>query len=86
MQLVCQSARCALVIVHHWNKTGEGKGAKRMSGAGPGEWGRVLVSVAVRRRVWSDDPADLSSKLHYDLEPVGAATQAMTSAPPSTGS
>ena len=99
VQLVCQRAGAALIIIHHWNKTGEGRGAKRMSGVGPGEWGRVLISVSVRsrtvepdtqasnvllewqfegdeipetkvlvrRRVWSDDPADLNSPLHYEV-------------------
>lgn len=49
-QVLCQRAGAALVIVHHWNKTGEGTGAKRMTGAGSAEWGRVLVSVSVRSR------------------------------------
>ena len=47
LQHVAQRAKAALVVIHHWNKTGEGKGANRMSGVGPGAWGRVLVSVAV---------------------------------------
>lgn len=47
VQILCQRHGSALMIVHHWNKTGEGKGSKRMSGAGPGEWGRVLISVGV---------------------------------------
>lgn len=45
-QHLCQEAGCALVIVHHWNKTGTGQGAERMSGAGPAEWGRVLGSMS----------------------------------------
>jgi hypothetical protein len=50
IQLACQEHGAALLIVHHWNKTGEGRGAKRMTGVGPGEWGRVLVSMSVRSR------------------------------------
>lgn len=50
VQYICQEASSALVIIHHWNKTGEGKGAKRMSGVGPGEWGRVLVSASVKTK------------------------------------
>jgi RecA-family ATPase len=38
LQLLCQNADCALVLVHHWNQTGKGTGAERMSGAGPFEW------------------------------------------------
>lgn len=47
VQMVCQHAGAALVIVHHWNQTGSGKGSERMSGAGPAEWGRVLISAEV---------------------------------------
>jgi hypothetical protein len=99
-QAICQRYGAALLIVHHWNKTGEGRGAKRMSGAGPDAWGRVLISAAVinrhtdpttlattvtleldfqgdeiaertvkiRRRVWADDPEDIGSALHYEVE------------------
>jgi AAA domain len=99
IQGVCQQAGAALVVVTHWNKTGEGRGAKRISGVGPGAWGRVLASAAVahrtsgpdgastvvlsfeviggeladtafrvRRQVWAEDPADLTSRLHYAVE------------------
>jgi hypothetical protein len=99
IQLLCQRYESALLIAHHWNKTGEGKGAKRMSGAGPDAWGRVLISAAVvsrdadrdtqgssvvldldfqgdeiaemttriRRRVWTDEPGDLGSAMHYEV-------------------
>jgi hypothetical protein len=97
VQHACQAAGAALLVVHHWTKTGRGTGAQRMSGVGPGAWGRVLVSgnvesrhtepsgasnmtvawefsgdevadqtVRVRRRVWTDDAADLSSRMHYE--------------------
>lgn len=32
----------ALVVVHHFNQTGSGNSARRMTGAGPEEWSRVL--------------------------------------------
>ncbi len=99
IQVACQRYGAALIIVHHWNQTGKGKGAKRMSGAGPEAWGRVLISAAVvsrdtdphtqastvvldlefqgdeiaestvriKRRVWVDDPDDLSSPMHYEV-------------------
>jgi hypothetical protein len=99
VQVVCQQHGSALIIAHHWNKTGEGRGAKRMSGAGPDAWGRFLISAAVvrsdtdpdslcssvildidfqgdeiaeqqtriRRKVWTDDPNDLSSPMHYEV-------------------
>ncbi len=97
IQAVCQHASAALVVVHHWNHTGQGTGPQRMSGAGTVEWGRVLGSISVRsrsvepdttasnvllaaefvggeipeqrfglrRKVWADDPDDLTSPLHY---------------------
>ncbi len=57
IQSVCQQAGAALVVVTHWNKTGEGRGAKRISGVGPGAWGRVLASAAVAHRTTSPDGA-----------------------------
>lgn len=47
VQQVAQQYGAGLLISHHWNKTGEGKGHHRSSGVGPGAWGRVLISVAV---------------------------------------
>lgn len=43
VQHVCQDARTSLLVVHHHNRSREAKGAMRMSGAGPAEWGRVLI-------------------------------------------
>jgi hypothetical protein len=47
VQRAAQDKGAALMLSHHWNKTGEGRGHQRMSGAGPGAWGRVLVSGSV---------------------------------------
>jgi AAA domain len=55
IQGVCQAAGAALVVVTHWNKTGEGRGAKRISGVGPGAWGRVLASAGVAHRASGPD-------------------------------
>ncbi len=54
IQHLCQQAGAALVIAHHWNKTGEGAGADRMTGVGPQEWGRVLCSGNILSK--STDP------------------------------
>jgi hypothetical protein len=110
LQVVCQETGAALVIAHHWNrKTGIGDGPDRMTGAGPAEWGRVLVSVSVkhkvtkpdhstvatlavtfmgdeipdtelhlRRRVWADDPDDLASPLHYEVEVLAGTSEEAT--------
>ena len=63
MQAIAQRHGAALVIAHHWNKTGEGRGAKRMTGVGPGRagsssrrwWcrGPPTRSRSPRRRCWS---------------------------------
>jgi AAA domain len=50
IQAVCQRAGAALVVVTHWNKTGEGTDHRRISGAGPSAWGRVLASAAIAYR------------------------------------
>jgi AAA domain-containing protein len=83
IQGVCQRAGAALVVVTHWNKTGEGRGAKRISGVGPGAWGRVLASAGVANRTSTPDGAstvvlaveviggelaDVASPLHYAVE------------------
>jgi hypothetical protein len=102
VQTITQRNGAALAIIHHWNKTGSGSGANRMTGVGGQEWGRVLLSAAVlskhtdpdtkksrvtlgfeavgdeipesefriRRNVWADDPDDLNSRLHYQIEAV----------------
>jgi hypothetical protein len=57
IQGVCQHAGAALAVVTHWNKTGEGRGVKRISGVGPGAWGRVLASAGVANRTTSPDGA-----------------------------
>lgn len=106
IQAICQEGAAALVVVTHWNKTGEGHGSHRMTGAGPAEWGRVLCSVGVehrvtnpdrsttatlrvtfegdeipetelrlRRYIWSDDPDNLSSALHYSVEVLAGTSE-----------
>jgi hypothetical protein len=103
IQGVCQHAGCALLVVTHWNKTGDGRGADRISGAGPAAWARVICSVSIqhrggdpdgastvllgveliggeiadtrfriRRRVRSEDPADLGAPLAYGVEVLAA--------------
>jgi hypothetical protein len=61
IQGVCQAAGCALLVVTHWNKTGDGRGADRISGAGPAAWARVICSVAVHYR--GSDPEGASMVL-----------------------
>ena len=68
IQGVCQQAGCALLVVTHWNKTGDGRGADRISGAGPAAWARVICSVSVDYRGADDDGA---SKVLLGVELIG---------------
>jgi hypothetical protein len=68
IQGVCQAAGCALLVVTHWNKTGDGRGADRISGAGPAAWARVICSVAVHYR--GSDP-DGASTVVLGMELIG---------------
>jgi hypothetical protein len=68
IQGICQQAGCALLVVTHWNKTGDGRGPDRISGAGPAAWARVICSIAVHHR--GSDPDGASSVL-LGVELVG---------------
>jgi hypothetical protein len=68
IQGVCQHAECALLVVTHWNKTGDGRGPDRIAGAGPAAWARVICSVAILYR--GRDP-DGSSSVLLGVELVG---------------
>jgi AAA domain len=57
IQGVCQHAGCALLVVTHWNKTGDGRGADRISGAGPAAWARVICPVSIHYRGSDPDGA-----------------------------
>jgi AAA domain-containing protein len=69
IQHVCQEAGSALVVTHHWNKTGEGNSAKRFTGVGPGAWGRVLGSAAVETT--KTDPETRASTVLLRWEFIG---------------
>jgi hypothetical protein len=71
IQAVCQQAGAALVVVTHWNKTGDGAGVQRISGVGPGAWGRVLASAGVAHRATTPDGA---STVVLAVEVIGGET------------
>lgn len=68
VQQVCEPTNTSLVVVHHWNRK-EGSGAARMSGAGPAEWGRVLLSAGVRSK--NTDPETKRTRVILDVECSG---------------
>lgn len=105
LQGIVQRHNSALIISHHWNKTGTGDAHSRVSGSGLTAWGRFLISISVEsertephtrrtsvtqrwhikgdevmteefdveREVWTDDPEDLTSKMHYRLSLLESA-------------
>lgn len=49
-QLLCAEIGASLVVVHHYNRQRDQTGANRITGAGPAEWGRVLLTAEVVSR------------------------------------
>ena len=68
IQGACHQAGCALLVVTHWNKTGDGRGADRISGAGPAAWARVICSISIQYR--GSDP-DGASSVVLGVELIG---------------
>ena len=46
IQRLCEDAAAALFVVTHFNRK-PGAGAQRITGAGPAEWGRVLITATI---------------------------------------
>jgi hypothetical protein len=53
-QLVCARSNAALIVAHHFNRQA-GRGADRISGAGPDAWGRVVIAAVVKSRHTAPD-------------------------------
>jgi len=68
-QHTCALHNAALFVVHHFNRSATAKGASRLSGAGPAEWGRVLIGAAVMSR--STDPKTRETRVITELEAIG---------------
>lgn len=67
-QHLCQAVGASLLVVHHSNRK-EGKGASRISGAGPAEWGRVLITAAVKSR--RRDPQTWETTVVTEMDIIG---------------
>lgn len=61
IQHVCQRYGAALAVITHWNKSGQGSDSDRITGVGPGEWGRVLVSTSVEHRQTEPDRSTVAT-------------------------
>jgi hypothetical protein len=67
-QRVCVEAGAALFIVTHFNRR-DGRGALRITGAGPAEWGRVLIAADVKSR--RTDPQTKATTVITELDCIG---------------
>lgn len=54
LQAIIERHNTALMISHHWNKTGTGDAHSRASGVGLTAWGRFLISIEIKKA--STDP------------------------------
>jgi hypothetical protein len=68
IQSLCQRVGSALLVSHHLNRQ-EGRGMGRLSGAGPAEWGRVIVTGEVKAS--RTDPETQESAVTLELDFVG---------------
>ncbi|RBY94081.1 hypothetical protein DQ244_01590 [Blastococcus sp. TBT05-19] len=68
-QHLCERAGASLVVVTHFNRSRDLRGAARITGAGPAEWGRVLISAAVISR--GTDPATEATTVLTELDVQG---------------
>jgi hypothetical protein len=66
VQQICVPA--SLWVVTHFNRK-EGSGAQRITGAGPAEWGRVLIAASVVSR--HTDPATAATTVIARLDVIG---------------
>ena len=71
------------MVVHHYNRSREAKGSGRLSGAGPAEWGRVLIGTNVVSRY--TDTITKETKVITELGPGGRPGDDLDVAIPATG-
>ncbi len=67
-QRICQEGGASLLVVTHFNRK-EGTGARRITGAGPAEWGRFLITATVKSRHRDADTA--GTRVITELDVIG---------------
>lgn len=63
VQLMCQDVGSSLVIVAHFNRNKDASGAARISGAGPWEWARVIITATIKRKESEDHKTVVTTRL-----------------------
>jgi hypothetical protein len=75
LQHVCDQAEAALLVVTHYNRQ-QGSGPTRLTGAGPAEWGRVLIGAEVKSR--HTDQATKATTVVAELDVIGGEIPDLT--------
>lgn len=80
IQLACQRHGAALMVSHHWNKTGNGDAHSRTSGVGLTAWGRVLMSIEVTGESLDADTkrSSVSQQWHIKGDEIPSQVLAIT--------
>jgi len=74
-QHLCGDVGAALFVVTHYNRR-EGRGPQRFTGAGPAEWGRVLIGAAVISRHTDRDTR--ATTVLTELDAIGGENPDLT--------
>ncbi|NIZ91572.1 AAA family ATPase [Kineosporiaceae bacterium B12] len=75
-QRLCDAVGAALLVVTHFNRQRDLHGAARFTGAGPAEWGRVLLAAAIVSR--RTDPETFATTVVSDLHVTGGEVPDLT--------
>jgi AAA domain-containing protein len=70
IQLACQASGSALVMVTHHNRDRNATGSGRMTGAGPAEWGRILVNMTVVTKSSRDGASDVVLEVEMEGDEI----------------
>jgi hypothetical protein len=66
IQSLCQQAGSALFVSTHHNR-GRGEGLSRISGAGPAEWGRVILTGVIKSKRKNEETSESIVVVQFDF-------------------
>jgi hypothetical protein len=67
-QHIADRVGASLLVVTHYNRARDLRGAARITGAGPAEWGRVLISTQVVSRRTDPDTRESTVIVELDVQ------------------